>query len=490
MPRPPRAPQTNGVPVRHSHDAEMSVLGAVFLRPEVARTITLSPLHFYDPRCREVWDAMLWLREHEQPIDPLTVERELDRRGKLAACGGMAWISDLTSVVPTADNVDHYASIVEEDARDRNIRTGLSSIMHEQSQTPDELLDLVHGLLRAQDDQRSLPARLPVVASEAALEEYAKPLPPPIPTGFGSLDKHIVGLRTGVYLLTGGTGRGKTGFVLDIALHMSLSRPVLYLTELDRRQAVARLAAKKAHTRWVEMYDRGPSEASMISEYLEGHRLHPEEITADTNLVDVLRRMEDRHGEPPVLVLDYLQVLMREHNTADFREGTSSVSAVIRDWTRSRRAPALVVSSTSRAFYKGNAERTAGDFISAGKESGDLEYDCSGMFFLDVDPCPPDGTSGARLHVSKFRYGPGEQTVSFQFHGGEGRFEPDDSTTYVVEEERAILRAVSAGEQEPMVIAKLIRVPFARLSSVWAGLIARGLLFRGEQGQMLASVSV
>jgi replicative DNA helicase len=491
MARPPRPQQNgNGTPVRHSLDAEMSVLGAVLLRPDAIRAISLSPLHFHDLRCKEVWDVMLWLQQREEPIDPLTLERELTRRGKLDACGGLPWLSQLAAVVPTADNVDHYARIVEEDARDRVIRKRLSEILHEQSQSPDELLDLVHGVLRAQDDQRALPARLPVVAAEAAREEFSKPLPPPIPTGFPSLDKLITGLRIGVYILTGGTGRGKTGFVLDMALYMSQQRPVLYLTEFDRRQAVARLAAKKAQMSWVAMYDKGPSETEMIAAYLEGHRLHPEEITGDTNLVDVLRRMEDRLGEPPILVLDYLQVLMREHSSDSFREGTSNVSAVIRDWARSRRAPALVVSSTSRAFYRGNSERTAGDFVSAGKESGDLEYDASGLLFLDTDPCPPNGTSAARLHLSKFRFGAGEQTICLTFHGAEGYFEPDDETAYVIDEERSVLRAVAAGEQEPMVISKLLRIPMARMHPIWAGLQGRGLLYRNEDGRFVTSVSV
>src|SRR5262244_2682985 len=94
----------------HNLDAEASVLGGVLLRNEALNAIdTLAAEHFYDPKHREVFAAMKALEAKSRPIDPITLEEELGRSGKLAAIGGLAFLADLVSAVPTADNVSHYA---------------------------------------------------------------------------------------------------------------------------------------------------------------------------------------------------------------------------------------------------------------------------------------------------------------------------------------------------------------------------------------------
>src|SRR5678816_616129 len=99
----------------HNLDAEASVLGGIFLRNEVlAQLDTLEVEDFYSPKHQAVFTAMRNLEATAKPIDPVTVEAELQRQGKLETVGGLAFLGELALRVPSADNVIHYAEIVQD----------------------------------------------------------------------------------------------------------------------------------------------------------------------------------------------------------------------------------------------------------------------------------------------------------------------------------------------------------------------------------------
>src|SRR5262245_7702970 len=103
-------------------DAEKSLLGGVLLRNEALNQIeTLQPESFYDPKHREIFRAMRALEARSQPIDPVTLEEQLQREGKLTAVGGIGYLSELLSTVPTADNITHYAEIVQDKSTARRL---------------------------------------------------------------------------------------------------------------------------------------------------------------------------------------------------------------------------------------------------------------------------------------------------------------------------------------------------------------------------------
>ena len=63
-------------------------------------------------------------QQNSSNVDILTVIQELKRIGELEAAGGAAYVSSLTSEVPTTANVEYYAQIVQ----DNSIRRSLIQI--------------------------------------------------------------------------------------------------------------------------------------------------------------------------------------------------------------------------------------------------------------------------------------------------------------------------------------------------------------------------
>jgi replicative DNA helicase len=97
-------------------EAEQGVLGSMLLdRDAIARVVEgIRPEDFYRDAHRVVYAAMLELFEKGEPVDLITVTNRLSDMGKLEDIGGATYLASLPNAVPTAANVDFYASIVLE----------------------------------------------------------------------------------------------------------------------------------------------------------------------------------------------------------------------------------------------------------------------------------------------------------------------------------------------------------------------------------------
>ena len=71
---------------------------------------------FYRPAHETIYDAIVDLYGRGEPVDPVTVAAELQRRGELARIGGAPYLHTLSASVPIAANAGYYAEIVREKA--------------------------------------------------------------------------------------------------------------------------------------------------------------------------------------------------------------------------------------------------------------------------------------------------------------------------------------------------------------------------------------
>ena len=100
----------------HDIDAEQAVLGALLIDKEAFTSVSekIKPEYFYDEKNKCIFECMLILYEERQPIDLLTLTSVLKKKKMFEKVGGSAYISSLTSVVPTASNIEHYCEIIRE----------------------------------------------------------------------------------------------------------------------------------------------------------------------------------------------------------------------------------------------------------------------------------------------------------------------------------------------------------------------------------------
>ena len=102
----------------HNHEAEQSVIGAIFLEPQALITASeiLIPEDFYRIAHQKIFQTMLDLSDKGKAIDVVTVTEELSVKKELEDVGGLSYLMEFANAVPTAANISHYAKIVEEKA--------------------------------------------------------------------------------------------------------------------------------------------------------------------------------------------------------------------------------------------------------------------------------------------------------------------------------------------------------------------------------------
>jgi len=127
-------PQTDSVRVPPSHpESERSVLGAMLRSREAALLAieTLQPEDFYDPANREVYAAMQSMAMSSRTIDLVTLDEELNRRGKLDTIGGAQFLVELSRSVPSAANARAYISIVDQKSTLRKLIAASEQILQD-----------------------------------------------------------------------------------------------------------------------------------------------------------------------------------------------------------------------------------------------------------------------------------------------------------------------------------------------------------------------
>lgn len=116
MPRPELAPE-----LPQNLSAERSVLGAILLDNNSLERTHLAASHFFHDHHRRIFLAMQKMAAERRPIDLITITDFLHSERSLEAAGGAAYISQLMDGVPHVNNVEHYAAIVKEKARLREL---------------------------------------------------------------------------------------------------------------------------------------------------------------------------------------------------------------------------------------------------------------------------------------------------------------------------------------------------------------------------------
>ncbi len=99
----------------HNVEAEESTLGSIIVDPGVMDEVALflKPGHFFREHNGWIYEAMLALYLHDDPIDQVTICQQLSAANKLEATGGAGYLSMLISRTPTSIHAMYYAQIVQ-----------------------------------------------------------------------------------------------------------------------------------------------------------------------------------------------------------------------------------------------------------------------------------------------------------------------------------------------------------------------------------------
>ena len=416
-------------PLPQNIEAEQAVLGAILLESSVINQVleVLIPEDFYKDAHRKIFNAMIDLDRDNKPIDLLTLFDHLKARGNLLEeVGESSYLTYLTELVPTTENVNYYAKLVKEKSIVRNLVMAATDIAHRGN---DENVDLDEFIDRAEHtildiaqnkikpsfyDSRELAVR----ALEIIEQLHArKELITGIPTGFEKLDYMTSGLQSAdLVIVAARPGLGKTSISLNIAAHAAMEHGKsigIFSLEMTKEQLMLRMLSNKSKVNYSSIrsgYIKDDDLEKLVhaADELGQAKIYIDDTPAITVLeIRAKARRQQRDKGLDMIIVDYLQ-LMRGSRRSESREREiAEISGSLKALAKELSIPVIAVSQLSRQTESRSDRRPQ---LADLRESGAIEQDADLVLFIhraDVyrkDPEEKDGI--AELIIGKQRNGP------------------------------------------------------------------------------------
>lgn len=462
----------------HNLDAEASILGGVILCNELLADLAeLEIDDFYHHQHKVVWEAIRNLESKECPIDVVTLENEIERKGKIEAIGGIAFLGELALRVPTVDNVRAYRDDVRLLSRNRHAIIGLSSALEQAYKwphEPSELISEVVGQLGRLEDLLKPPAkRLKLISIGQALEDLDQLAKAPIyPTPFTALNDAIgFGgfLGTQVYTVAAGTGRGKTTWVSHVAAFAAQSVPVVVASyEMKPGYFVARKAAGVLGEHSNDII-RGKVPMGRVLSAMPYPRMFLMHKPTLAELREAVQYVAQKFGTAPLVVVDYIQKLADEialHQARpDLRVATSQASATLCDVADRTGAAVIAVSAIGRGKGKilSNPRKLPPyELVEVAKESGAVEYDGAGLIVLSLSDDYDGDDRIATITLAKVRFG-AECHIDARYNGRSGAWRSLDR----VGVDEKVATPPSRDDLNVKILAELAKGPAASVDALY-----------------------
>lgn len=384
-------------------EAEQAVLGAVFLSPDALADAMefVEAKDFYRRAHQLLFQAMINLNDDGEAIDVLTVNNRLEMNNQLDDVGGVAYIAELASSVPTAANVGYYAKLVAEKAVLRRVIAAATNIITQAKEQDEPVSDLLESAERqimevAENRTQSGFKEISKVLTDS-LDEIDKLSQQDeditgLATGYKDFDHMTAGLQPdNLIILAARPAVGKTAFALNIAQNIGTSTDktiALFSLEMSAESLVNRMLCAEGsisanHLRTGQLDEQewanlivavgALSKTSIYIDDTPGIKMS--EIRAKS------RRLAKEKGDLGLIVIDYLQ-LIEGSNKESRQQEVSEISRQLKKLSKELSVPIIALSQLSRGVEQRQDKRPV---LSDIRESGSIEQDADIVAFLYRD---------------------------------------------------------------------------------------------------------
>jgi len=421
----------------HSLQAEESVLGSLLIDKDALLEVmpVLRPGHFYDNKHQLIYEAILTLYEERDPVDVVTVAEKLKEQKAIKKVGGMSYLTELVSRVPTSAHAFNYAKIIKNLSTKRELISAASRLVEDafaEDKEVAEILDraekLVFGLSQQHLQRQFIPIKDALAQSFDRLDELHKQAGGlrGVPTGFNDLNNVLAGMqRSNLLILAARPGVGKTSLALNIAQNAAVQHKVpvgFFSLEMSQEELVDRLLVAQADIDAWKLKTGKLSEKdfSALSDAM-GELAEAPLYIDDTPGMSIMemrtkaRRLQVEHGLE-FLVVDYLQ-LAHSRNLENRVQEISEVSMGLKNLARELKIPVLALSQLSRAVeHRGGTKKPQ---LADLRESGGIEQDADVVMFMYRED--EENLENLKMYIAKHRNGP-LATIDLRFRGDRIKF--------------------------------------------------------------------
>ena len=421
-----------GIPAQSAHalpsqpEAERSVLGAMLRSADAVMLAqeSLKEDDFYDPILREIFSAMLYLSARSRPVDIVTLDEELTRRGRLEAIGGTQFLIDLSRSVPAASNIGAYIRIVDEKSTLRKLIGASEEITKNcyagEMETPDVLAMVeksIYDITMRKGGEQLQPVQPLLLKTFEMIEELVRKHGriEGVPTGYRGLDEMTTGFHPGeLILIAARPSMGKTSFGMNIIGNASIRAhkcAAVFSLEMPAEQLVLRLLCTEAKVD-MQRVRRGQIEDDEWLKLSEAMALIAEarlfiDATAGINVTGIrskARRLQMEEGLD-IIMIDYLGLMTGVGKFGSRQEEVSSISRSLKALASELGVPVIALSQLSRAPTGRSNHRPV---LSDIRDSGAIEQDADVVMFIHREEYyddKPENKGLAEIIIAKQRNG-------------------------------------------------------------------------------------
>lgn len=399
-----------------NENAESAVIGCILMdggtvMPEAV--LSIGPEDFSRAEYRAIYRACLSLFQESRDIDVVTLREALSVAGVDAnAC--MAVAVKAAEATPSIRRYREYLSIVHQEGTKRRAGDCAAALLEavNAGEPFEDCRRKAAEVLRCFDEPSASSGTVDAKAGLLSFMDEQEQERSYISTGFSRLDRNLW-IEAGDYIIIGGRpSAGKTALTLQMALHMSKTRRVLYFSlETSARKLYDRAIANfamvplgriKAHALTDDDWQRVTQAYDVFS------RLKLEVVPASGWTVEQIRAKAIQ-SRAEVVFIDYITLIQATGRT--MLERATQISIALHTFSQQCGVTVFALSQLNRDGA-GNPDMTSI------RESGQIEQDADAVLLL----YQPDEDEGCRtLRTAKNKEGrTGE--MELRFDGQHQRF--------------------------------------------------------------------
>ncbi len=411
----------------HSIEAEQAILGGILINNDAINQVVdiLTPDAFYREIHIAIFEGMLDLYNHSEPIDIITLSRVLAKKDLLEKAGGTDYLASLVESVSTSAGIAYHAQIVKDFFIRRKLINQCSMISEscfQDWEATEDLLELaeqsIFDVAEEQIRESLNPLNDVITESFKRLESVAAidGFITGIPTGFTAFDRITAGLQpSDLIIIAGRPSMGKTALALNIgynAAKITKKAVAVFSLEMSKLQLGIRLLgfdagidATKLRTGFLrdKEWERLTESANRLAEL-------PVFID-DASALSVLemkakcRRLMKTH-DLALVVVDYLQLIHGRKAYESRQLEISEISRMLKALAKDLNVPVLALSQLNRKVEERQNRRPQ---LADLRESGAIEQDADVIVLIYRDEFYNRDSKDqniAEINVAKQRNGP------------------------------------------------------------------------------------
>lgn len=373
----------------YSSEAEQALLGSVLINPSAYFEVRdfMRGEYFYLHKHRWIWDAATAILDGNGMLDCLSLSDKLGEH-RLKEIGGMAYLTELISCIPTSLHVEAYGKIVHREAVRRMVlesAAAIARLAYTEGKDTEEMVAEARAALRAVEGHGiSCPNTLYPISELIGgvydtMVDYKSIKESLLPTHLLAVDRMLGGglERKTLTVIMSRPNMGKSAALVQIAdLASEAGKNVLVFSlEMSKEQWVRRTVLRRCGISW-DAFKSGNVSSDQMQKFIaeasairERNNLYIDEEPRTTDDIErICDKFSEERGQIDYIIADHLKLFSNKGDNETHRMGRVSwgLKKIAKAWG----AAVIAAAQLNRALENQNDKRPD---LKDLRDSGEIE---------------------------------------------------------------------------------------------------------------------